>query len=81
MDDILETEYLPVNKENDKSNKPSEFTVCMKLNLKQNKKPNLLGNTQLIKDGIELYKKKDLVSKEEIYITEKMAKEVSFFNL
>jgi len=29
-----------------------------------------------MKDGLEFYKRKDLVNKEEIYITEKMEKEV-----
>lgn len=51
----------------------------MKVNLKPNKKNILHGNTQLIKDGLEMYKKKELVSKEEVYITEKMAKEVLIF--
>jgi len=38
------------------------------------KRGNAINNK--IKDGLEFYKRKDLVNKKEIYITEKMEKEV-----
>lgn len=49
-----------------------KYTMQMEVKFKR-------GNTQnnKIKDGLEFYKRKDhLVNKEEIYITEKMEKEV-----
>ena len=49
----------------------------MKVKVKHSKKGH--GNSQMIKEGLELYKKKELVSKEEIYITEKMGKEVIIY--
>jgi hypothetical protein len=84
LDDIFMKDNLNANLEKENAPKGSEYTVCMKVNIKSNKKGNkgiLHGNSQIIKDGLELYKKKDLVSREEIYITEKMEKEVLFLYL
>lgn len=59
-----------MNSNNDNEHQ-EKYTMQMEVKVKRK-----ITNNQ-IKDGLEFYKRKDLVNKEEIYITEKMEKEVN----
>lgn len=50
-----------------------KFSMQMEVKLKKGNTKNFKG-----KEGLELYKRKDLMNVEEIYITEKMEREVFF---
>jgi hypothetical protein len=74
LDDIF-CGHDKFNSEDDQV-RQEKYTMQMEVKFKRF---NNMGNK--VKDGLEFYKRKDVVCKEEIYITEKMAKEVFILNL